>query len=320
MASLLPWLIVSGAALVQCLDQLAEPALEDDLINQVNSLGAGWTAGRNDKFESMTLEQAKALLGTLSSPSKPMMSDNRSEDGYSSGKVPVNFDTRTKWPSCIHAVRDQGHCGGCWAFAATEVLSDRFCIASKGSMDVILSPEDLMSCDVTKYTLGCNGGVPEYAWKYLETTGITTEACVPYIGNKTEACPSSCNGTSTFRKYKAALGSTRLLNGGGSVGAVQQDMYAHGPVQTSMSVYQDFFAYKSGIYRHTPTAKFLGKHSVKFVGYGVSADGIAYWDVANSWGPTWGNKGYFRIARGIGESGIETEMVFGQALVREVIV
>jgi len=316
--SRLSWLLLSGVSVVHCTDV---PALDDNLIEHVNSNDVGWTAGRNDKFKHMTLVEAQGLLGTLSSPSKPAAAAaNTSGDDYSSSRVPVNFDTRTQWPNCIHAVRDQGHCGGCWAFAATEVLSDRFCIASKAASNVVLSPEDLMSCDVTKYTLGCDGGVPEYAWKFLETTGITTEACTPFIGNKTEACPTSCNGTTTFHKYKAVSGSTRLIDGASGIGAVQQDMYANGPVQAAMLVYQDFFAYKSGIYQHNKSAKFLGKHSVKLVGYGVDPTAGAYWIAANSWGPKWGDEGYFRIVRGRGESGIESEIVYGQASLREIIV
>lgn len=46
-------------------------------------------------------------------------------------ELPKNFDPRQKWPSCpsLSAIRDQGHCGSCWAFGAVEVLTDRFCIA-----------------------------------------------------------------------------------------------------------------------------------------------------------------------------------------------
>lgn len=45
--------------------------------------------------------------------------------------LPKNFDPRDKWPECssLSAIRDQGHCGSCWAFGAVEVLTDRFCIA-----------------------------------------------------------------------------------------------------------------------------------------------------------------------------------------------
>ena len=37
-------------------------------------------------------------------------------------QIPASFDSRTAWPSCIHSVMDQGSCGSCWAFAASEGL------------------------------------------------------------------------------------------------------------------------------------------------------------------------------------------------------
>jgi len=51
---------------------------------------------------------------------QPQMLDN----------LPVDFDWRNESPACVHPIRDQAQCGSCWAFAATEAFSDRFCIAS----------------------------------------------------------------------------------------------------------------------------------------------------------------------------------------------
>lgn len=92
--------------------------------------------------------------------------------------VPDTFDSRDKWGSCVHPIRDQAQCGSCWAFGASEALSDRFCIASNGSIDVVLSPEDLVACDNIDH--GCNGGYLAMAWRYLTNTGIVTDSCFPY--------------------------------------------------------------------------------------------------------------------------------------------
>ncbi|MFN9906207.1 MAG: C1 family peptidase, partial [bacterium] len=101
--------------------------------------------------------------------------------GYSPvSALPTNFDPRTDatWKSCIHPIRDQQQCGSCWAFGATEALSDRFCIASNGAVDVVLSPQDMVSCDW--WDMGCNGGILSFAWSYLSNTGVATDDCTPY--------------------------------------------------------------------------------------------------------------------------------------------
>ena len=60
-----------------------------------------------------------------------------------------------------------------------------------------------------------------------------------------------------------------------------------------MEIYTDFFNYKSGVYKHT-TGSYAGGHAIKVLGWGVD-NGNSYWLCANSWGPTWGESGYFRI-------------------------
>jgi C1A family cysteine protease len=54
----------------------------------------------------------------------------------------------------------------------------------------------------------------------------------------------------------------------------------------------DFKYYRSGVYSFTQ-GKSLGGHAVLLVGYN---DDGRYFIVKNSWGPDWGEGGFFRIA------------------------
>ena len=81
---------------------------------------------------------------------------------------------------------------------------------------------------------------------------------------------------------------------------------ADGPVEAAFSVYSDFETYEGGIYQHV-AGSYEGGHAIRIVGWGAE-NGTAYWTVANSWNPYWGEKGYFRILRGANECGIEAEV------------
>ena len=47
-------------------------------------------------------------------------------------------------------------------------------------------------------------------------------------------------------------------------------------------------------------------HAVQVVGYGTTDDGVDYWNVKNSWGIHWGDKGFFKIRRGHNDCNIES--------------
>jgi cathepsin B len=207
--------------------------------------------------------------------------------------TPQNFDARDQWGKLVHPIRDQHQCGSCWAFGSSEALSDRFAIASSGKVDFILSPEDLVSCDSTDY--GCGGGYLENAWTYLQNTGIVSDSCFPYTaGPGTEApCATKCTDGSAWKKYKCVNGS--IVNPQ-SVDEIKSEIYSHGPVEGAFTVYEDFFNYKSGVYSPTSTSV-AGGHAIKVLGWGKE-DGKNYWLCANSWGPNWGMKGFFKIEQG----------------------
>ena len=192
--------------------------------------------------------------------------------------------------------------------SASEVLSDRFCIASGGKVDVVLSPQYMVSCDSTDY--GCDGGYLNNAWAFLAGTGIPSDKCAPYTSQNGDvaACPSKCQDGSSVKLYKAK--NPQQLN---DIPSIMEDMQQNGPVQAAFSVYRDFMSYKSGVYHHV-SGSLLGGHAIKMVGWGVdSATNKPYWIIANSWGPSWGLNGFFWILRGSDECGIEDNVWSGQA-------
>jgi cathepsin B len=244
----------------------------------------------NNKFAKMTYQQIKNMLGAIPS------TENDTTEYLSPtivSALPDSYDSRVT--GCVHDIRDQQQCGSCWAFAGSEVLSDRFCLAG---VDVILSPEDLVSCDRTNF--GCNGGNLATEWKYMTNKGIVTDTCFPYTAGAgvEAACVSSCISNEDYVKYTCEAGSVVKST---TVQGIKSDIYANGPVETGFTVYADFMSYSSGIYHHVSGAA-EGGHAVKIVGWG-SESGEDYWLVANSWNTDWGLEGFFKIRQG--DSGID---------------
>lgn len=63
------------------------------------------------------------------------------------------------------------------------------------------------------------------------------------------------------------------------------------------------FTLTTGVYHHV-TGDYLGMLSVRMIGWGLQR-GEAYWLLANSWGTSWGEKGFFKIRRYVNECWIE---------------
>ena len=84
--------------------------------------------------------------------------------------------------------------------------------------------------------------------------------------------------------------------------AIQNEVLANGPLHTRFDVYSDFMSYSSGIYQYT-SGSYQGGHAVVCVGWGTQS-GVNYWIIQNSWGPYWGESGFFRIK--MGECGIDS--------------
>ena len=89
-----------------------------------------------------------------------------------------SVDWRTSQPAVISAVKNQGQCGSCWAFSATETIESCHALTT-GTPVKTGSPEQIVDCDGAAD--GCNGGFPHLAFEYVESVGgLECEASYPY--------------------------------------------------------------------------------------------------------------------------------------------
>jgi len=134
------------------------------------------------------------------------------------------------------------------------------------------------------------GSYPENNTHNLQEYGVPDEACWPYPDIKYQfplntTCPNWQNRT-------VKISSWGYLPEDSS--AIKTALINYGPVVTYLLLYNDFFSYLGGIYKHT-WGQSVGPHVIAIVGYN---DDPGYWICKNSWGTDWGDSGWFRIKYG----------------------
>lgn len=134
-------------------------------------------------FKGLSADQfTRKFLGINSDDIVKAVSDHQKKrtsidiavDEQWTSTLPESFDSRQQWPSCIGAVRNQLHCGSCWAFSGTSAFADRICINTGQS--VVLSPQQLVSCD-TFDAHGCHGAMITSSWQYFHANGVVENNC-----------------------------------------------------------------------------------------------------------------------------------------------
>ncbi|CAN0157426.1 unnamed protein product, partial [Laminaria digitata] len=128
----------------------------------------------------------------------------------------------------------------------------------------------------------------------------------------TPECLSRCSEGSFPSSYEEDKKMAKEAYSLGGMQDIQRDMMKFGSVTAAFSVYSDFLTYSGGVYKNV-TGSYMGGHAVKIIGWGTDSDsGEDFWLVANSWNPSWGEGGLFRILRGVNECGIEGQIVAGE--------
>jgi len=179
-------------------------------------------------------------------------------------------------------VKDQGYCGSCWAFSAAEQIESDS-MRTLGT-SYILSPEQIVQCDTT--SSGCNGGWTEHAYNYVKKAGgIETDSNYPYTSY--QGVTGSCKASSS--KFVIGVTGYTTVKGESSMASYVQKT---GPLSVCLDA-STWNSYKGGIMTSCPNRV---DHCVQAVGVDASSSG--YWKVRNSWGTSWGESGYIRLAYG----------------------
>jgi C1A family cysteine protease len=247
-------------------------------IEKQNSLNTTYQLGMN-QFTDFTAEEYTNILGTYSGQVNnfctPFNYDNVAET------LPTSWDWRDY--NVVTDVKDQGQCGSCWAFATAESVESAWAIA--GNKLVSLSPQELVDCSSSYGNMGCLGGIPQEAVQWVADNGLCSETDYPY-----ETKDDTCKKCNTVAKVSKCF----QINSGDQVGlkhAVHKQ-----PVMIAIEADRKVFQfYKSGILNSADCGTNLD-HAVVIVGYGTE-NGQDYWLVRNSWGITWGDNGYIKLAR-----------------------
>jgi cathepsin C len=249
------------------------------------------------------------LRGLSSTPcNHPSAEDKNtaSELAKAEASLPTDFTWRdVNGTDYVGPVIDQADCGSCYIVSTTKMLSSRNRVAQKDASLPDFSISFPLHC--SEYNQGCKGGYAFLGSKWASDVGLVPDTCFPY--NTEGKCELKCDLDKVERHRATEYGYIGDYYGGSSAAKMMQELYENGPVVVSFEPTDEFMYYGEGIFvsgntrLHQEWQKV--DHAVLLIGWGEEG-GQKYWLVQNSWGETWGEAGYFRIARGENDSGIES--------------
>jgi len=189
----------------------------------------------------------------------------------------------------VHPVKNQAACGSCWAFSANGALESALAIF-KGQKGLDLAEQELVDCSSDYGNMGCSGGLMHLAYDYILDKGINESKDYAYTA-RDGACKQDKSGKGAHH----LKGCKAVRRGVENIVAQTRVQ----PVAVAFYVQNDFRFYKNGVYNPSGCTS-RPNHAVLNVGFKLDAE-LPYFNIKNSWGTVWGDKGYFKMA--IGKNG-----------------
>jgi hypothetical protein len=283
------WLSTYG---INSVDESMRAKYEQNIliINGLNARDPTATYAVN-RFSGMTHEEFAAAYLTLktnpmATTDLPLLSAPSSSDA----------DDQVDWD--VTPVKDQGQCGSCWTFGVMGAIEGMNKV--KTGKSVILSEQQLVDCDNDGINTGCNGGLTDYAYKFLTGKDLYTLASYPYVSGQSGHANSCSSGTASG----VSISGYFTVDGAGSGSKGDSALAAalmNGPVTVTVAADNQFANYHTGIMSGVPTQCNLN-HAILATGFGPN-----FWKIKNSWGASWGDEGFAKFERstsGCGPFGI----------------
>ena len=262
-------------------------------VEERNATNSSYRAGFN-QFSDWSHEEKDKLLGLKG------IEATLQDDLFVGAANASSWDWR-EHESVVTPVKNQGACGSCWAFSATEAVESAYVIA--GNEQVIMAPQELVDCSRGLLSNhGCNGGMYYHGWKWEESHKTMRESDYPYVSGTTKEAQSTCN----YDESKGVVNTTGYNQVSADVDSIKNAIKTVGPVSIAINAETKVFqTYKSGVITESDNCPTKIDHAVLAVGYGYDGD-QGYFIVRNSWNTTWGDNGYVKLgmAEGAGICGM----------------
>ena len=247
------------------------------MVKSHNESNSSYTKALN-KFADMTHEELRSkYLGY-----KPTLASR--PKNYANEPTSYTVAETKDWRDlgAVNAIKDQGQCGSCWAFSTVAALEGAWYL--KHNELVSLSEQQLNDCSTAYGNHGCNGGLMDFAFKYIQAGHpLTGEKDYPYHA-RDQRCKTAA--LKTLPKLATVASFTDVRSNKADFLTNLENR----PLAVAVDA-NDWFFYDSGIFNHTECRTNLD-HGVAAVAYDTTQGFVT---IRNSWGTSWGEKGYIKL-------------------------
>lgn len=240
------------------------------------------------QFMDMTPAEFKQayLMSNAPARNETLLRQHYVEHDFTSFQAPNSFNWVGQSPNIVTPVYNQGQCGSCWAFSATEAVESQWAKSGHGLTE--LSMQQVVDCDTTSD--GCNGGWTYLAYEYLiSAPGQESLNAYPYTAQTGYCQFNSADVVATISSWNYVTQTSNeqeMVNTLASTGPLSICVYAE-PWQT----------YVSGVMMGSD-CQGQTDHCVMATGYNLGGS-TPYWIVRNSWGTSWGLDGFIWVQYGV---------------------